>query len=374
MRLLEIQDPSEFSLIQVASHTTLSYAILSHTWTDGQEVTYQDLISGAGKGKSGFDKIKFCGEQAAKDGLQYFWVDTCSINKSDTDELTTAINSIFRWYRDTKKCYVYLTDISAPAHDRDLQPSQSTWEAAFRGSSWFTRGWTLQELITPATVEFFSKEGNRLGDKRSLEKSIQEITGIPIQALQGNPFSDFNVAERIRWAARRQITKEEDIIYCLLGLCEVSMPPLYGEGKEVALKRLQFTVRGFSNESSEPKDLEEKLVPFIVPFDKNPNFTGRGTQLAQLEGRLFSREQTTKITITGLGGVGKTQLALALVYQVRDKFKDCLVIWIPATNMESLHQAYLDVAQQLKIPGSDEDKADTKKLVQGYLSKESAGR
>lgn len=111
-----------------------------------------------------------------------------------------------------------------------------------------------------------------------------------------------------------------------------------------------------------------------MPFDKNPNFTGRGTQLAQLEGRLFSREQTTKITITGLGGVGKTQLALALVYQVRDKFKDCLVIWIPATNMESLHQAYLDVAQQLKIPGSDEDKADTKKLVQGYLSKESAGR
>jgi hypothetical protein len=266
MRLLEIKGPGEFSLVQVASHTDLSYAILSHTWLDGQEVTYQDLIRGAGNGKSGYDKIKFCGEQATRDSLQYFWVDTCCIDKSDTDELTTAINSMFRWYRDAKKCYVYLADVSAPAHDGDVQLSQRIWEAAFRGSRWFTRGWTLQELIAPATVEFFSKEGKRLGDKQSLEKSIQAITGIPIQALRGYPFSDFNVAERIRWAARRQTTKEEDIVYCLLGLCEVSMPPLYGEGKEVALKRLQFTIRGFSSNSGEPKDLEGmSSLAFIGP-------------------------------------------------------------------------------------------------------------
>ena len=115
-------------------------------------------------------------------------------------------------------------------------------------------------------------------------------------------------------------------------------------------------------------------VPFIVPFDRNSNFTGRGTQLVQLEGRLFVGEQTTKFAITGLGGVGKTQLVLELVYRIKDKYRNCSVIWIPATNTESLHQSYLDVARQLKIPGSDEDKADAKKLVQGYLSKESAGR
>lgn len=256
MRLLQIKGPGQFSLVQVASHTDLSYAILSHTWINGQELTYQDLISGARNGKSGYDKIKFCGEQAAKDGLQYFWVDTCCIDKSDIDELTTAINSMFRWYRDAKKCYVYLADVSAPSHDRDIQPSQSTWEAAFRDSRWFTRGWTLQELIAPAKVQFFSKEGKRLGDKQSLEKLIEEITGIPIQALRGNPFSDFNITERIRWGTRRQTTKEEDTVYCLLGLCEVSMPPLYGEGKEVAMKRLRFTIRGFSSNSGEPKDLE----------------------------------------------------------------------------------------------------------------------
>ncbi|KAH8595497.1 hypothetical protein B0O99DRAFT_544164 [Bisporella sp. PMI_857] len=373
MRLLEMKSPGEFSLIQVATHNTLPYAILSHTWTD-QEVTYQDLISGAGKSKSGYEKIKFCGEQATRDNLQYFWVDTCCIDKSNSAELSTAINSMFRWYQNAKKCYVYLTDVLALGHNGDVQPSQSTWEAAFRDSRWFTRGWTLQELIAPAIVEFFSKEHTALGDKKSLEKPIHEITQIPIQALRGNCFSDFSIAERKGWAAQRQTTEEEDLVYCLLGLCEVSMPLIYGEGKAAALKRLQMTVKEFFKDSSEPKDPEDNIVPFIVPFDRNPNFTGREMQLAEVEEKSLVKGRTTKVAITGLGGVGKTQLVLELVYRIRDKYKNCLVFWIPATNIESLHQAYLDVARQLKIPGSDEDKVDAKKLVQGYLSKESAGR
>jgi hypothetical protein len=255
MRLLEMKAPGEFSLIQVATHNTLPYAILSHTWTD-QEVTYQDVMNGTGKSRSGYEKIKFCGEQATRDGLQYFWVDTCCIDKSNSAELSTAINSMFRWYRNAKKCYVYLTDVSVPSYDRDAPPSQSTWEAAFRGSRWFTRGWTLQELIAPAVVEFFSKEGTQLGDKKSLEKPIHQITQIPVQALQGNPFSDFSIAERKAWAVQRQTTEEEDIVYCLLGLCEVSMPTIYGEGKEAALKRLEMTVKGFSADESEPRDLK----------------------------------------------------------------------------------------------------------------------
>jgi Cdc6-like AAA superfamily ATPase len=93
-----------------------------------------------------------------------------------------------------------------------------------------------------------------------------------------------------------------------------------------------------------------------------------------VEEKLFVGGRTIKVAITGFGGVGKTQLVLELIYRIKDKYRNCSVIWIPATNMESLHQAYLYIAQQLKIPGSDEDKADAKKLVQGYLSKESAGR
>jgi GTPase SAR1 family protein len=111
-----------------------------------------------------------------------------------------------------------------------------------------------------------------------------------------------------------------------------------------------------------------------VPFERNSNFTGRESQLAQLEEMLFGGRRTTKFAVTGLGGVGKTQLVLELVYRVKDKHKNCSVIWIPATNIESLYQAYLDVARQLGITGYEEDKADTKRLVQDYLSKESAGQ
>jgi hypothetical protein len=256
MRLLKL-DGDGFSLLQVPTHNNLNYAILSHTWISDQEVTYQELVSGGGKGKSGYDKIRFCGTQALKDGLLYFWVDTCCIDKSDPAELSTAINSMFRWYRKARKCYVYLTDMSTLTSDEDTSVHQSTWEAAFRASKWFTRGWTLQELLAPTTVEFFSKDRKMLGDKQSLERLICEITYIPIKALQGNPLSNFSIAERQNWTAQRQTTQEEDSVYCLLGLCEVSMPAIYGEGRANALKRFHMTLKGFSN-TSELQDLEGK--------------------------------------------------------------------------------------------------------------------
>jgi Cdc6-like AAA superfamily ATPase len=92
------------------------------------------------------------------------------------------------------------------------------------------------------------------------------------------------------------------------------------------------------------------VVPFIVPLDRNPNFTGREFRLAQFKEKVFRGGRTTKFAVTGLGGVGKTQLVLELVYQIRNKYKNCSIIWIPATNLENLHQAYLDVARQLSIP------------------------
>ncbi|PMD24975.1 HET-domain-containing protein [Hyaloscypha hepaticicola] len=342
MRLLKLVGPGDFSLVQVPTHNDLPYTILSPTWAPGQEVTYQELISGGGKRKTGYEKIKFCGEQATKDGYLYFWVDTCCIDKTNPAELSTAINSMFRWYLNVKKCYVYLADVSIPGDEVDTQANKSTWEGAFRRSRWFTRGWTLQELVAPAVVEFFSKEGKRLGDRMSLETPIHEITGIRTKALQGNSVSDLSIDERRGWAAQCQTTEEEDLVYCLLGLCEVSMPAIY-----------------------------DSKTPFIVPFERNPNFTGREFQLAKLEKELCKQGQTTKLAITGLGGVGKTQLVLELVYRVRDKHKSRSIIWIPATNTESLYQAYLDVAEKLCIPSWEDKKADVKRLVQEYLSKES---
>ena len=222
MRLLENTDGS-FGLTKFVANEIPSYAILSHTWdADDQEVTFQDMINGVGSGKRGYKKIKFCGKQAQKDGLRYFWVDSCCIDKSSSAELQEAINTMFRWYRDTARCYVYLSDVSAGKHSRSSKPR---WESTFKRSRWFTRGWTLQELLAPRSVEFFSRDEKRLGDKVSLELQIHEVTGIAVQALQGSPLSQFSVEDRMSWAARRETTVEEDQAYCLLGIFGMSVHP-----------------------------------------------------------------------------------------------------------------------------------------------------
>jgi hypothetical protein len=163
----------------------------------------------------------------------------CCIDKSSSTELTEAINSMFRWYKNASKCYVYLSDVSKSGHATDVQSSPATWEAAFRKSRWFRRGWTLQELIAPASVEFFSREGNRLGSKRSLEQHIHDITGIPIRALRGEFLKGFEVEERLSWAKHRETKRQEDKAYSLLGIFDIQMPLLYGEGREKALVRLR---------------------------------------------------------------------------------------------------------------------------------------
>lgn len=199
------------------------------------------------KKEEGWNKIHFCAQQAKRDGLEYFWVDTCCIDKANNAELSEAIKSMFRWYQNADKCYVFLSDMegkSSNAKDR----SSSRWKTTFGESRWFSRGWTLQELLAPRSVEFFSKDGARLGDKESLKQTIHEVTKIPIEALSGSDLSEYNAAERFYWAHDRQTTLEEDEAYCLLGIFGCRLPLIYGEGKERALKRLK---RGILDASKE---------------------------------------------------------------------------------------------------------------------------
>jgi hypothetical protein len=237
MRLLQCSNDGDLSLTEFVENDIPRYAILSHRW-GAEEVTFRDLIDGTSKVKAGYGKIQFCGEQARRDGLQYFWVDTCCIDKSNAVEYQHAINSMFRWYRDATKCYVYLVDVSLP---RSVLPgnSQESWESSFRKSEWFRRGWTLQELIAPASVDFFCKERKLLGNKATLEQDICETTGIPTTALGGSVLSDFSVAERMSWTECRETTYEEDKAYSLLGIFDVYIPLIYGEGKDRALTRLR---------------------------------------------------------------------------------------------------------------------------------------
>lgn len=127
-------------LITFSNDSHPPYAILSHLWYEGEEVTFNDLIAGTGTEKAGYDKFLSCGQQAVADGLQYFWVETCCINKSTSDELSTAINSMFRWYQRATKCYVYLSDVSVLEEIRDAEAFPIAFQAAFRQSRWFTRG------------------------------------------------------------------------------------------------------------------------------------------------------------------------------------------------------------------------------------------
>jgi hypothetical protein len=243
MRLIRSKPGGGFELRTFSNDLLPPYAILSHTWSEGQEITYDELVTGKGKNKAGYDKIRFCGERAAKDGLQYFWVDTCCINKSTNDELSTALNSMFSWYQRAMKCYVYLSDVHVAEEVTDTQAFRIAWEDAFRRSRWFTRGWTLQELLAPARVEFFSANGKQLGSKISLEQEIYEITQIPVRALRNCDLSEFSIDERMGWVGSRKTTVEEDRAYCLLGIFGVFLPLIHGEGEEYALNRLREEIQ-----------------------------------------------------------------------------------------------------------------------------------
>ncbi|KAH7382109.1 hypothetical protein BKA64DRAFT_747820 [Cadophora sp. MPI-SDFR-AT-0126] len=248
MRLLYFKDDGTLTFTDFQRQKPPPYAILSHTWSE-EEVTFQDLSYGISSSLAGFKKIAFCGEQAAKDGLKYFWVDTCCIDKNNLPELTRSINSMFRWYRNASKCYVYVSDVPLLQFSNGIEGDSFCMDA-FWNSRWFKRGWTLQELIAPKSVEFFSEAGQLLGDKVSLEKAITEITGIPPDALQGRPLSEFTVEERFAWANGRETTEEEDIAYCLLGIFDIFMPLIPGEGEVNAMKRLEKLVEESVNDNA----------------------------------------------------------------------------------------------------------------------------
>jgi hypothetical protein len=238
MRLLKDEGHGNLILVEKHDNEIPPYAVLSHTW-GAEEVTFKDLMEDTGKNKAGYEKIEFCRKQAVRDGLLYFWVDTCCIDKSSSAELSEAINSMFRWYQKADKCYVYLSDVSTSRHATNPQSVPMTWDEVFRKSRWFYRGWTLQELIAPASVEFFSHKGYRLGSKGSLEQDIHKITGIPIEALRGGSLTEFTVEERLSWAEHRETTRQEDKAYSLMGIFNIGMSLRYGEGGENAFKRLQ---------------------------------------------------------------------------------------------------------------------------------------
>jgi hypothetical protein len=298
------------------------YAILSHTWKEGQEVTFADLkdldnaVDIDTPRKEGYQKIRFCAQQAKRDGLDYFWVDTCCIDKTNSQELQEAINSMFCWYQKAEKCYVFLSDVANDTLEIDSK-------SALKQSRWFKRGWTLQELLAPRSVEFFSEEGERLGDKESLQHLIHEVTDIPIEALSGSDLSEFDVAKRFSWAVNRQTTEEEDGAYCLFGIFGVHLPLIYGEGKQNALERLRSAaILKHKGHSQDQEEKLSKIRSWLSAPDPSTNYykahkqrqaeTGlwllKSAKFAEWKERAASR-----LWLYGIPGCGKTILSSTII-------------------------------------------------------------
>jgi hypothetical protein len=248
MRLLYLNEGGQFSLTDdlLDSDAIPDYAILSHTWgKKDEEVSFKDLTDltedtpeDTTRTKPGWEKLRFCAKQAAHDKLKYFWIDTCCINKDNLVELTTALNSMFRFYQNATKCYVYLSELSTSDRDPTNQ-SSNLRDAEIWRCRWFTRGWTLQELIAPKIVDFFCCNGRYLGNRKSLEQGLHITTGIALEAFRGKPLAEFTIDERMSWADSRVTTLPEDRAYCLLGVFNVSMAVIYGEGVDRAFVRLR---------------------------------------------------------------------------------------------------------------------------------------
>lgn len=200
------------------------YAILSHRWTD-DEVLFNDVENGTAHERRGYAKLRGCCDTALSQNLKYVWIDTCCIDKSSSAELSEEINSMFRWYSMAEVCYAYLHD--------------ATGEQNYLSSEWFDRGWTLQELIAPKKVEFYAKNWTKFGSRSQLSKVLSKKTGIAEAYLHGADLSRASIAERMSWAAKRVTTRPEDMAYCLLGIFNTHMSPIYGEGGGMAFIRLQ---------------------------------------------------------------------------------------------------------------------------------------
>ncbi|EUC28633.1 hypothetical protein COCCADRAFT_40879 [Bipolaris zeicola 26-R-13] len=296
MRLLKRDGNGAIIIESFSNGLAPPYAILSHTWgQDSDEVTFADIVNGNGERKAGYEKIRFCDLQAQHDGLQYFWIDTCCINKDDKAELSQAIQSMFRWYQNAKACFVYLSDVRTKKRRFEEIVDEPDWQAMFRSSRWFTRGWTLQELIAPCTVRFFSEEGDELGDRSSLRCLINRITSIPLEVLDGSTLSQFKCDERQRWANERSTKLKEDKAYALSGLCGVHIAPVYGEGEEEAFRRLRREI--------------EKLEACIRHLrDSDPRHDKK-------------RIEETKGGLLGDPGKGKTMLLCGIIDEIQKNIR-----------------------------------------------------
>lgn len=285
------------------------YAILSHTWED-DEATYQDVSNHPGprRASKGWAKVQKCCQVATSLELEYVWIDTCCIDKTSSAELSEAINSMFRWYERAHICIAFLTDHIA---GRRLELERET----IRSCRWFTRGWTLQELVAPAEIRFYDHSWKLVDTRDGLKRLISNITGIPENILE-TPKSgqrpcrkildSLSVGERMSWAAKRTTTRPEDLAYSLLGLFDINLPLLYGEGQTKAFRRLQDEIiKSIDDESLYAWSYHPGTIPkekcFWGLLADSPSGFGGLEQIAPQRSRYLTRSSHRTVTASNRG-------------------------------------------------------------------------
>jgi hypothetical protein len=278
-KLLQVREPKESGPVK--------YAILSHTWAPLGEVTYQDMTAHSASGRIGYPKIIQACKIARESECRYLWIDTCCIDKTSSAEVSQAINSMFQYYQNAEFCIAFISDWDTTSRD-DL-----------RKSRWFKRGWTLQELLAPQRVEFYDAKWKHRGNKTDLSEDIQAAAKIQREVLDGSiSLEDVPVAVRMSWASSRETKYIEDIAYCLLGIFDINMPLLYGEGSNAFL-RLQEEIIKQSTDMSifawRSKDSEQKYTGLLATSPE---------QFAMMHSLVFSPDalvQSREYNITNRG-------------------------------------------------------------------------
>ncbi len=174
---------------------------------------------------------------------------------------------MYRWYQNADVCFAYLVDVRTTQSD-------ASFEESFTKARWFTRGWCLQELIAPRQLFFFNSTWKKIGNKFALQSIITQITGIDKRSLLNPNLSSISVARRMSWASKRQTTRPEDIAYCLLGIFDVNMPLLYGEGEKAFIRLQEEIMKEVDDHSIFAWRFKERRSGFsmIGAFAKHPSY------------------------------------------------------------------------------------------------------
>lgn len=262
MRLL---NATSLSFKEFLGHSIPKYDIVSHRWSD-EELTFEDFATGKPQEGYGWTKIVKACEMARQQDYRWVWIDTICIDKKSSAELSEAINSMYTWYWRSDRCFVFLphvhgvTECGCPTgeYHQTFEGCTPFCRRQFRASAWFTRGWTLQELLGPLEIEFFNCYFQTIGSKETMRTYLSRATHIATEYFERRErISGASIARKMSWASHRQTTWEEDRAYSLLGIFDVNMALLYGEGTK-AFVRLQTQII--------QKDTDQSIFAWWHPY------------------------------------------------------------------------------------------------------------